>query len=159
MDRPKNAFNAQNIPAGISPIDFHAAEGAVASNFILDTAIGTAAGWAVSGVVSASVTRFAPAGSRLRTVIDILENPMLLRGKSPAQVGSVIGETPGWRVEALRQGSQAGNGWVLREYTTAGNPTGRMLRWHPGGGHHGPDPYWRVVTGGRNGNSGIIQGD
>lgn len=35
--------------------------------------------------------------------------------------------------------------WVLREYTAGGEPTGRMLRWHPGGGRHGRDPYWRVV--------------
>jgi hypothetical protein len=26
---------------------------------------------------------------------------------------------------------------MLREYTAQGNPTGRQIRWHPGGGHHG----------------------
>ena len=24
--------------------------------------------------------------------------------------------------------------------------TGRMIRWHPGGGRHGPSPYWIVNT-------------
>jgi hypothetical protein len=38
-----------------------------------------------------------------------------------------------------------GQGWLLREYTPARHPTGRTIRWHPGGGHHGPDPYWRVI--------------
>ena len=53
---------------------------------------------------------------------------------------------PGWRVETLARGSHKGQGLVLRQYTDAGNPTGTMIRWHPGGGHHGPDPYWRVIN-------------
>jgi len=68
-----------------------------------------------------------------------------------------MAKTPGWQIEKLGQGSHAGQGWVLREYTPAGNPTGRMLRWHPGGGRHGPSPYWRV-TGGPAGKSEIIPG-
>ena len=36
-------------------------------------------------------------------------------------------------------------GLVLREYVQD-RPTGRSLRWHPGGGHHGPEPYWRVTS-------------
>ena len=63
-------------------------------------------------------------------------------------------DTPGWQVEKLGRGSQAGRGWVFRQHTPAGNPTGQQLRWHPGGGHHGPDPYWRVV--GSNGDLGGI---
>jgi RHS repeat-associated protein len=90
------------------------------------------------------------------TVEDFLNNPALLRGKSPAEIEALIGQTPGWRIETLGKGSHAGQGWVLREYTQAGNPTGRMLRWHPGGGHHGPAPYWRV-TGGPGGKSGVIR--
>lgn len=51
-----------------------------------------------------------------------------------------------WSVETLRRGSRSGTGWVLREYDEHGSPTGRMLRWHPGGGHHGAGPYWRVTS-------------
>lgn len=96
-------------------------------------------------------------GDRLTTVNDVLRNPNLLAGKGPAEIQAILGKTPGWRIETLGQGSHAGQGWVLREYTAAGNPSGRMMRWHPGGGHHGPNPYWRV-TGGPDGKSGIIPG-
>ncbi|MCP4967627.1 MAG: hypothetical protein GY926_20640 [bacterium] len=91
------------------------------------------------------------------TVDDILASPHgLLTGRSPAEVANVLGDMPGWQVETLAQGSHAGQGWVLREYTTAGDPTGRMLRWHPGGGRHGPDPYWRATD--YQSNSGIVPG-
>jgi hypothetical protein len=71
-------------------------------------------------------------------------------------VEGLLGDSPGWRVATLGRGSHQGQGWVLREYDDAGNPTGRVIRWHPGGGQHGPDPYWRVSspTGGK---SGIIK--
>ena len=52
---------------------------------------------------------------------------------------------PGWRIETLGRGAHQGQGFVLRQYTPRGNPTGRQIRWHPGGGHHGPDPYWRAI--------------
>lgn len=89
-------------------------------------------------------------GAVLNSVDDVLTNPQLLQGMSPAEVERLIGSTPGWRIETLRRGSQAGAGWVLRQYTDAGTLTGRMIRWHPGGGHHGPNPYW-TITGGEGG--------
>jgi RHS repeat-associated protein len=92
------------------------------------------------------------------TVEKILSNPNVLKGMGPQEVEELIGNTPGWRVEKLAQGSQKGQGWVLREYSANGNPTGRLIRWHPGGGHHGPTPYWRVSSG-TGGKSGIIPGE
>lgn len=83
-----------------------------------------------------------------------MANPNLLKGKSPLQVEGILGKTPGWRIETLGQGSQKGNRWVLHQNNAKGNPTGPQLRWHPGGGHHGPTPYWRVV--GPNGDLGGI---
>ena len=80
-----------------------------------------------------------------------MTNPSLLKGRHPALVENILKDTPGWQVEKLGRGSQVGNGWVFRQYTPAGNPTGQQLRWHPGGGHHGADPNWRVV--GPNGTS------
>jgi len=94
-----------------------------------------------------------PVGSALGSVNDILANPQLLRGMKPAQVEAILKGTPGWKSERLGKGSRKGQGWVFREYTNRDNPTGRMLRWHPGGGHHGSDPYWRVK-----GNSGDLGG-
>ncbi len=90
------------------------------------------------------------------SVDDILAEPNLLAGKTPAEIEAVIGQTPGWRIEQLGKGSKKGQGWVLREYTSDDIPTGQIIRWHPGGGHHGPDPYWRVSSH-AHGRSGIIR--
>ncbi len=53
----------------------------------------------------------------------------------------------GWTKGPLGQGSKAGipleegGGLILRE------PGGsKFLQWHPGGGHHGPDPYWKFSS-------------
>jgi hypothetical protein len=99
--------------------------------------------------------RIVRVGDQLQSVNDVLRNPDLLAGKGPAEVNAILEGTPGWRVETLGQGAHEGEGWVLREYTPDGNPTGRMIRWHPGEGRHGPDPYWRV-TSPEGGKSGII---
>jgi hypothetical protein len=87
------------------------------------------------------------ATGRFGTLAEILANPSVLKGLTPAEVTlRLAGEIPpGWKVETLGKGAHAGEGWVLREYTAKGDPTGRQLRWHPGGGQHGPDPYWRVI--------------
>lgn len=108
-------------------------------------------GWQVA---TKSGTELRKVGSVLESVDDVMANPSLLKGRHPALVENILKATPGWQVEKLGRGSQAGNGWVFRQYTPAGNPTGQQLRWHPGGGHHGPDPYWRVV--GPNGDLGGI---
>jgi hypothetical protein len=67
----------------------------------------------------------------------------------------MVGDTPGWEIETLGKGSHQGQGWVLREYLANGKASGRSLRWHPGGGHHGSNPYWRV-TSSEAGKSGVI---
>ncbi|MEV0353262.1 DNRLRE domain-containing protein [Nonomuraea sp. NPDC050680] len=86
-----------------------------------------------------------PIGS-IQSVDDIYENPNVLRGATPEQILAVVKDTPGWRVEKLRHGNKTGQGWVFRYYDPyTGNQSPRMIRWHPGGGHHGKDPYWRVV--------------
>jgi hypothetical protein len=63
---------------------------------------------------------------------DLLTNPRPLEGRCPADVQGLIGEPDGWRTETLRAGAHAGQGWLLREYNDDGDPTGRMIRWHPG---------------------------
>ena len=84
---------------------------------------------------------------RIDSVEDILTDPELLRNKTLRELQGLLGATPtNWRVERLRRGGSKGKGWVLREYTRNGNETGRMIRYHPGGGRHGPGPYWRVMN-------------
>lgn len=91
----------------------------------------------------------------IRSAEDFFDTPSVLRGGVlPEQVRPFFEGREGWRQGSLGRGDHAGSGWVVREYTARGDETGRMLRWHPGGGHHGPGPYWRVV--GRNGDLGGI---
>ena len=86
---------------------------------------------------------------RILSVEDILMDSELLRNKTPEEIEEFLGGVPeNWRVERLRRGSRKGKGWVLREYTEYGKETGRMIRYHPGGGRHGPEPYWRVMNSG-----------
>ncbi|MFI5678787.1 DUF6531 domain-containing protein [Streptomyces cellulosae] len=85
-----------------------------------------------------------PLGS-IQGIDDIMNNPDVLSGGvTPDQVRGALVNNPAWREETLGRGGHAGQGWVLREYNDRGDPTGRMLRWHPGGGHHGEGAYWRV---------------
>lgn len=82
---------------------------------------------------------------------DILRSPEVLEGKSLRAIGNAIAEAKqaGWIEGRLGKGSHAGQGFVLREIRD-GKQTGRMIQWHPGGGHHGSLPYWKVssATGG-----------
>ncbi|MGH9961031.1 MAG: hypothetical protein ACREBC_28580, partial [Pyrinomonadaceae bacterium] len=107
-------------------------------------------------ITKEATTALRRVGDLLESAEDVIANPQLLSGKAPAQVEAIIGKTSGWRIETLGKGSHKGQGWVFREYTPRGDPTGRSIRWHPGGGHHGGDPYWRV-TGGPYGKSDIIR--
>jgi len=93
--------------------------------------------------------RRARARTHIESIDDVLDNPDLLKGgvRPDDLLESLGGRAPdGWRVERLGKGRHAGQGWVLREYTPRGDPTGRQVRWHPGGGHHGAEPYWKVVN-------------
>jgi hypothetical protein len=96
-------------------------------------------------------------GDVLESVDDILANPNLLQGLKPSDVMFRLrGNVPqGWRIETLGKGAHEGQGFVLRQYTPIGKPKGPQIRWHPGGGHHGPEPYWRVID--ANTKSGIIR--
>jgi hypothetical protein len=88
-------------------------------------------------------------------VDEVMANPALLRGLEPGEASIRIKRSSAWRQEVLNRGSHAGSGWVLREYEGE-SPTGRVIRWHPGGGHHGPAPYWRVSSP-REGRSQIVR--
>jgi RHS repeat-associated protein len=79
------------------------------------------------------------------TVEEVLANPNLLRGWGPEPVEAEIGTTPGWRVEGLGKGEKVGQGWLLREYLSNGQGSGRMIRWHPGGSRHYATPHWTVT--------------
>jgi RHS repeat-associated protein len=137
------------------------------SHLSVDMGLGALAGGAIGhaiGSVAGRPTRSAPISrspglrplsSVVEGVDDILRNPRVLAGRAPDEVAEIVRGTPLWRVETLRRGAHVGQGWVLREYTPEGRLTGRMIRWHPGGGQHGPEPYWRVT--GRHTRSDVIR--
>jgi RHS repeat-associated protein len=99
-------------------------------------------------MLATPLARGAGALRSVGSIDDVLSAPAALRGgTTPEQLMQRLGTLPeNWKVEALGKGSKEGAGWMLREYTPQGNPTGRQIRWHPGGGHHGQEPYWRVIN-------------
>ena len=75
----------------------------------------------------------------------VLKNPESLNGLTLDQVHSRLGTPDGWVWTRSFRGENAGKGWALREWG-AQDWSGRQIRWHPGGGYHGEEPYWRVNT-------------
>lgn len=76
---------------------------------------------------------------------NIFSNPRLLEEMTPQQVKE-LAQAEGWQVDTLRRGSQIGKRLIVREVDDNGRLTGRMIQWHPGGGHHGNAPYWKVSS-------------
>jgi hypothetical protein len=148
--KPSPAQVEAEIKAGLAQAEKHAEKTAAA----LKKQGGTQSE-AAAGAGSAPIRKV---GDLLNTVDDVMANPKLLSGLKRPQdlLLRLEGRVPDqWKVEALGKGSHKGQGWVLREYSAGGDPTGRMIRWHPGGTRHGPGPYWRVT--GYSEKSGVIR--
>lgn len=82
----------------------------------------------------------------IQDIEDIFQDPTVLMRKTPEDIQLLVVNQPFWFVSSLGRGSHKGQGLVLREVTIEGQLTGRRIQWHPGGGHHGPDPYWKVSS-------------
>ncbi|MDE8650493.1 RHS repeat-associated core domain-containing protein [Novosphingobium album (ex Liu et al. 2023)] len=91
----------------------------------------------------------------ITNVEDVMKNPEVLRNVSLDALRSRIGNPDGWVWTRNFRGDNAGKGWALREWGGR-DYTGRVIRWQPGNGRHGPEPYWRVSNG-ENGTSDIIR--
>jgi hypothetical protein len=100
------------------------------------------------GAATGSAVR--PVGGLLESVDDVLTNPSLLAGKSPAQVRTILQGSEGWVEGTMNQGRSAGSGWTFRQMNSSGSDyTGRYIQWSPrsvrkfdGGA------YWKVSVGG-----------
>lgn len=132
--------------AGLIPYIGDFAKAFRRNNPIKILSLAVESGSAARGTTRGLGTTLRRTGSLLESVDDIFTNPFLLKDKSPLQIEGLLGKMEGWKVEALGKGSHAGQGFILREYRAKGS-TGRMIQWHPGGGHHGPNPYWKVSDG------------
>ena len=79
---------------------------------------------------------------------DIFNDPSRIVDFTPEQVAEMAREA-GWSVEPLGKGSKAGipyekgGGYSMR----APNGGSEYIQYHPGGGHHGEAPYFKVSSG------------
>jgi hypothetical protein len=76
---------------------------------------------------------------------DLFNNPDALENMTPQQVKE-LAQSEGWQIDTLRRGKHKGQGLIVREEDSNGNLTGKLIEWHPGGGHHGPEPYWEICS-------------
>jgi RHS repeat-associated protein len=79
----------------------------------------------------------------IKSLAEVLRRPRLLCGKSPSRQLIMLAKREGWVIARLGHGGHKGEG--LRMY----DRNGRSISWHPGGGHHGRFPYWKVSDGSR----------
>ena len=79
---------------------------------------------------------------------EIVDDPYLLAGKDASYLPELeaMAEEEGWEIGKLLDGAHAGQGYTFREIHANENPTGRVIFFHPGGGHHGPLAYWKVSS-------------
>lgn len=79
---------------------------------------------------------------------DILSDPSRIVDFTPEQLAEMARKS-GWSVEPLGKGSKAGipyedgSGYSMR----APNGRSEYIQYHPGGGHHGEPPYYKVSSG------------
>lgn len=97
------------------------------------------------GVATGSGTIDEVHSTLVSSLRDIFANSSTLKNMTPQQVMD-LANTEGWSIGTLGKGSHAGEGLIVREIDNEGNLTGRLIQWHPGGGHHGPNPYWKISS-------------
>ena len=79
---------------------------------------------------------------------DILDTPSITTRLKPEQLAD-FAQNSGWKVEPLGKGSKAGltyeqgGGFSMR----APNGASEYIQYHPGGGHHGELPYYKISSG------------
>ncbi|MBL6991825.1 MAG: hypothetical protein ISR65_18730 [Bacteriovoracaceae bacterium] len=84
--------------------------------------------------------------SMIKSLNDIFMKPSKLKKLTTDQV-TKFAKHEGWHIGTLGRGSKKGQGLIVRKLNSAGNPTDKMIQWHPGGGHHGTQPYWKLSSG------------
>ncbi|WMJ23149.1 hypothetical protein RBG61_00390 [Paludicola sp. MB14-C6] len=82
------------------------------------------------------------------SIRNIVNMPSKITSFSPQQVAN-LAKSSGWSVEPLGKGSLAGvpyeegGGFSMR----APNGGSEYIQYHPGGGHHGSSPYYKISSG------------
>ena len=95
-----------------------------------------------------STTSIRLVGQVMESVDDVMLNPNLLKGKTYAQVRSILNGSKGWVDDVMNKTRSADKGWVYKQVTSRGHPTGLRIQYHPGSRRHfGGNPYWKVSNG------------
>ncbi|MEE4001807.1 RHS repeat-associated core domain-containing protein, partial [Tenacibaculum sp. FZY0031] len=82
------------------------------------------------------------------TVDDIMANPNLLKGNSYIDVRKALNGSDGWINSVMKRTRGTDKGWVFRQVNSKGQPTGKVIQYHPGSRRHfGGNPYWKVSNG------------
>lgn len=82
------------------------------------------------------------------SIEDIVEMPSKITGYSPKQMSGLAAKN-GWSVEPLGKGHLAGISFEQGGGLSMHAPNGSSLyiQYHPGGGHHGEMPYYKISSG------------
>ena len=82
------------------------------------------------------------------SIDDIIDMPSIITDFSPEQVAD-LAQKSGWSVEPLGKGSLKGIPYEQGGGLSMHAPNGSSLyiQYHPGGGHHGEMPYFKVSSG------------
>ncbi len=103
----------------------------------------------LAGGLTSLLGRRAAGRLAAQSMDDILRNPQILRAGNgvvhPDEVAKIAGGA--WVETAGTKGAHMTQVRAFREVMPNGRLSGRVARWHPGGGHHGPEPYWAVSDG------------
>ncbi len=95
-----------------------------------------------------TTTALRKVGQVFESVHDVMANPSLIDKMSYAQVRGIVSNSKGWVHSTMNKTRWADKGWVFREVSVRGHPTGRMIQYHPGTHRHfGGRPYWKVSNG------------
>jgi RHS repeat-associated protein len=116
----------------------------------LDRKSDSVGGWAASGRGTGGWRTNGKPPRRMpvvRQVKDVVRNPRMLCFQTPSTARQLISLAlrEGWTVNRLARGSRRGDLGSLRMY----NRNAQLISYHPGGGHHGSSPYWKVSDGAR----------
>ena len=78
---------------------------------------------------------------KVTKIDEIFKDPKTLTNVNPTLIKRLAQlEGDKWIIGKLGKGSHAGQGLIIKDGKNS------LIQWHPGGGHHGAEPYWKVSS-------------
>jgi len=101
--------------------------------------------WAISiagGALGAAET------AGINSVDDVMARPWALERKSYTNIRGKLENSEGWVNSIMTKTRGEDKGWGLRQVNENGQPTGKLIQYHPGSRrHYQGKPYWKVSDG------------